>query len=119
MEAGLRLSWGSIIPGREREAFELFDYAMRYLDGKKTSGAVTYFEPFFVRTTDQEYEQGFIILKGPVAEIFKLMEEDEYLTLLSKAYYLLNHFKVDILTVGEGIVAQLDRSAKVRVELGL
>lgn len=119
MDSGIRISWGSIIAGREREALDLFDFAVKYFGGKHKGGAITSFEPYFVRTTDQELEQGFMLVKGPVTEIFKIMEDEEYLTLLSKAYYLVNHFKVDMLTVGDALAAQLERSAKVRAELGI
>lgn len=117
MEGGLRISWGKIIQGREKQAFDLFDYAMTYFEGLKKKGTITYYEPFFVRTADQDTETGFFVIKGP--DITKVTESDEFLLLLSKSYYLLSHFKVDTLVVGEGVVAQLDRSAKARAELGI
>jgi hypothetical protein len=118
MESGIRISWGKIVPGRETEALGLFDEVMTYFGKKLEKKEITYFEPFFVRTADQEEETGFVIFKGAVPEIFKIMEDEEYLTLLSKAYYTVTHFKVDFLVVGDGIVKQLERTNKVRAEYG-
>jgi hypothetical protein len=47
------------------------------------------------------------------------MEGEPYLHLVQKAFVLVEHFQVDLLTVGEGIPAQLERAGKVRAELGI
>lgn len=109
MESGIRVAWGSIRAGREKEALELFQDAMTYYGKKMADGKITYFEPFFLGTGDQSLEIGFFIVKGPVAEIFKILEDETYLMLNTKAFNVLDHFRVDMLTVGEGIEAQLKR----------
>ena len=84
-----------------------------------TTGWITFFEPFFFQTSDREEEAGFFVIKGPFEKVFKLMEEEPFLFLQEKAFYTVDHFSVDLLTVGEQITKQLDRSAKVRAELGI
>ncbi len=79
----------------------------------EAAGEVTHFEPYFFQTNDLGEETGFFVVKGPMDAIFKIMEEDEYRALVDKAYYLVEHFKVDLLTVGDGITEQLERSARV------
>jgi hypothetical protein len=119
MEIGLLIRYGKIVPGRETEAVELFAEGERFFKDKLSKGTITYFEPFFLATSDLEEDLGFHIIKGPAPEIFKLMEEEGYQALLTKMTLVTEHPRVDMLTVGEGIPQQLERFAKVRAELGI
>jgi hypothetical protein len=119
MEIGLLIRYGKLVPGREAQAIELFEESTKYFAEKLSSKVITYFEPFFLMTSDLEEETGFFVLKGPAPEIFKLMEEERYLWLMQKAMVLVEHLRSDLLTVGEGIPAQVERAGKVRVELGI
>ena len=119
MEIGLLIRYGKLVPGREKEAIDLFGEATKYYEGKVKEKVLTYFEPFFLRTSDLEEELGFFIMKGPAPEVFKLMEDEKYLWLVMKAGFVVEHLKTDILTVGEGIQEQVERANKVRVELGI
>ena len=119
MDVGLIIRYGAIVPGRETQAIELFDETTKYFEDKVAEHVLTYFEPFFFMTSDYQEEAGFFILKGPAPEVFKLMEEEKYRWLLQKASLLVEHLHVNFLTVGEGIPEQLERFAKVRVDLGI
>ena len=119
MDVGLIIRYGAIVPGRETQAIELFEEATRYYEEKVKAHTLTYFEPFLFMTSDYQEETGFFILKGPAPEVFKLMEEEKYRWLLQKASLLVEHLHVSFLTVGEEIREQLERFAKVRVELGI
>ena len=119
MDVGLMIRYGTFVPGRETQALELFDAATAYFKGKVEMGAITYFEPFFMATSDFEEETGFFLVKGPAPAMFALMEEEPYLRLMQKGLMLVEHLRADILTVGEGITLQLERAGKVRVELGI
>ncbi|HEX9122122.1 MAG TPA: hypothetical protein VF984_01995 [Actinomycetota bacterium] len=119
MEIGLIIRYGKLVPGREAQAIELFEEATRFFAEKLAQKALTSFEPFFFATSDLEQETGFFILKGPAPEMFKLMEEEQYLNLMQKGLMLIEHLRADMLTVGEGIGQQLERATKVRAELGI
>lgn len=119
MEIGLLIRYGKLVTGRETQAMELFQESTAYFQRKLSEGVITYFEPFFLKTSDLEEETGFFIIKGPAPEVFRLMEEEEYLRLMDKATVLVEHMRADILTVGEGIPAQFERSMKVHAELGI
>lgn len=119
MEIGLLIRYGKMVPGREGQALGLMDEASRYFQEKLSKGALTFFEPFFLSTTDLERETGFFILKGPAPEIFRMMEEEEYRLLMQKGTLLMEHLQANLLTVGEGIPLQLERAQKVRTELGI
>jgi hypothetical protein len=119
MEIGLLIRYGKLVPAREEQAIDLFAEGVEYFGKKMAEGVITFFEPFFFQTSDREMDTGFFLVKGPVTEVFKMMEEDEYLLLIEKAMVLVEHFQVDLLTVGDGISLQLERSAKARAALGI
>jgi hypothetical protein len=119
MEIGLIIRYGKLVPGREAQAIELFEEAQTYFKEKVSQRVLTYFEPFFLSTSDLEEETGFFVLKGSAPEIFRLMEEEKFLVLMQKAMVLVEHLRTDLLTVGEGIREQVERSVKVRAELGI
>jgi hypothetical protein len=119
MDVGLLFRYGKVVPGREEKAIELFNEVVEFFGEKKDKGVITYFEPFFFFTSDTQEETGFFVVKGPVTEIFKLIEEEAFKTLAYKAYYLVEHFQWDLLTVGEAVMEQIERSNKVRIDLGI
>ncbi len=119
MEIGLLIRYGKLVPGRERQAIELFEEGMKYFSEKLSKQVITFFEPFFMFTSDLEEETGFFLVKGPAPEVFKIMEDEEYLRLMQKGFLLVEHLRADLLTVGEGITHQLERVGKVRAELGI
>jgi len=119
MDVGLLIRYGKLVPGRETEAVELFAEGERFFKERLDKGVITFFEPFFLATSDLEEELGFHIIKGPAPEIFKLMEEEGYRALMTKMHLVVEHPRADLLTVGEGIQAQLELFAKVRAELGI
>ena len=113
MEVGLLIRFGKLVPGREVPAIELFQESMRYLEEKRDLGAITYFEPFFFMTSDLDEELGFWLVKGPAPSIFAIMEEEAFKLLMQKSIALVEHMRMDWLTVGEGIEEQVARSMKV------
>lgn len=119
METGLLIRYGKLVPGREAQAIALFNEAVQFFQGKLAKQELTFFEPFFMFTGDLEEEIGFFIMKGPAPEIFRMMEEEPYRTLMMKGSVLVEHMRADVLTVGEGIAQQLERSLKVNTELGI
>ncbi len=113
------IRYGKLVPGREVQAIQLFNETTRYFQEKLAAKAVTSFEPFLMATSDLEEELGFFIVKGTPGDIFALMQDEGYRYLVEKGLYLVEHLRTDLLTVGEGIADQLERSAKVRAELGV
>lgn len=117
METGLMIRWGKVIPGREEQALALFTEVVAYYEGLKKEGKLSSYEPFLHRTADFGVEQGFFILKGPVQEIFAIMESDAFKGFTTKGLLLLDHFTVEMLIVGDEVLGQLDRYDKARTAL--
>ena len=119
MEIGLLIRYGRLVTGREKQAMDLFQESMVYFQDKIVKNDITFFEPFFMATSDLEEELGFFLVKGPAPTIFAMLEEEGYRTLMQKAVMLVEHVRADLLTVGEGITAQFERSLKIQAELGV
>jgi hypothetical protein len=119
VEVGLLIRYGKLVPGREVPAIELFQESMRYLEEKRDLGEITYFEPFFFMTSDLDEELGFWLVKGPAPAIFAIMEEEAFKLLMQKSIALVEHMRMDWLTVGDGIAEQVERSMKVFAGLSI
>jgi hypothetical protein len=119
MDIGLLIRWGQILPGREDAALKLFDETSTYFLSLVEGGKVTSFEPFLFTMSDFEEEQGFFVIKGPIAEIFALMDSEEYKDLVTKGHLLLHHLRINLLSVDEGVLTQLERYSKARAALHL
>lgn len=117
MDTGLLIRWGSVVSGREEQALALFDETVNYYARLLEAGKLTSFEPFMYETADFEKEQGFFLIKGPVAEIFSMIDSDAYKDLLAKAGLVLHHLTVNLLTVGDAVLGEIDRFNKARSEL--
>jgi hypothetical protein len=89
MEVGLMIRYGKLVPGREAHAIGLFDEALAYFKGKLEAGTITFFEPFFMSTSDFEEESGFFLLKGPAPATFG--GGGAYLRMMEKGSLLVEH----------------------------
>jgi hypothetical protein len=119
MEIGLLIRYGKLVPGRETRAIALFQEAIAFFRERLEKQDIAYFEPYFFMTSDLDQELGFFVVRGPAPDIFRLMEDESYLMLMQKGMALVEHLHSDLLTVGDGIAAQVERSMKVHAELGV
>lgn len=107
MEVGMLTRWGSPKAGREKESLENYHKAVAFGRRMVEEGKASYFEPFFFSSGDNELESGFFLTKGPVSEVFAVLDSEEYRDLMARASLLSEHVRVDMLTVGEGIDRRL------------
>ena len=118
MEVGMITRWGAPVVGREKEAVALFEETLEF--GKKllAEGKLTFFEPFLFTGGDMSTEQGFIVSKGPITEVFTTLESDEYRSLTARAELLLTHVHIEMLAVGEGVERQIADFRKAIAAVG-
>ncbi len=107
MEIGMITRWGSPKAGREKESLKHYHKSVAFGRRLVKEGKLSYFEPFFFASGDNEVEAGFFISKGPVAEFFGVIDSEEYRSLVARATLLNEHVRVDMLAVGEGADRQL------------
>lgn len=118
-EAGVYLRFAKPAPGRERETLALFAETVEYLTAKRTEGLITWFEPFMFDTADYEEEAGFFVIRGPAEGILRMVGEERWMNMVSKAVVLCSHVKVATLRVGDAVTEQMERLGKVYAELGV
>ena len=116
MEIGFIVKYGKLVPGREEQAIALFAETTDWLKEQMKTGYITYFEPFFYATGDLEADAGFWIIKGERDKVWKLMEDETFRWLTLKAQFLVDHLRVEWLTVGAEIPLQVERATKVTTE---
>lgn len=113
------IRYGKLATGREHQAMELFQEALEYFNQKYESGQLSYFEPFFCMTTDQEEELGFFILKGDMTALTALVDEEAFKILMEKARALSAHLRMDWLRGRESVAEQVELSLRALAELGV
>jgi len=116
MEIGLIVKFGKLVPGREEQAIALFAETTQWFEEQLKTGYITYFEPFFYASGDLEADAGFWIIKGERDKVRNVVDDETFKWLTLKAQFLVDHLRVDWLTVGEAIPQQVERASKVSTE---
>jgi hypothetical protein len=103
METGILIRWGMPRQGREKEALALFKKSSDFYHRLVKDGKLSFFEPFMLASGDAEVESGFFILKGEVTQVFQLLEDQDFRDLMARGSVLTEHYRFDMLAVGESI----------------
>jgi hypothetical protein len=119
MEVGYFIKYGRLVPGREEKAIELFGETITFWQKHLTDGRITFFEPVGFATGDHEVDLGFFFIKGYEEKLNPILASEEYRTLLTRAGYVVDHLQTEFLVVGEEVMRQAERSAKVAPEFAL
>ena len=117
MEVGLIFKWGKPVLGREQQAIDLFAEVKEWIEDQYKKEVITYYEPFLYATGDLEAEMGFWVIKGERDKLWKWREDETFRWLTMKAAFVMDHFQVEWLTVGEGIPEEIERSVKLLADL--
>jgi hypothetical protein len=117
VEIGVMIRYGRLVPGRETAAMDLFGETVGFFQERLARGELTFFEPYFLMTSDLDEEQGFFLIKGERPAIYAMLEEPAYLEIMTRASLLVEHLHQDLLRVGEGIQVMMEESAKAQAEL--
>ncbi|HVB42407.1 MAG TPA: hypothetical protein VNF47_06825 [Streptosporangiaceae bacterium] len=119
METGILIRWGMPRPGREKEALDLFQKSSEYYNRLVAGGKLSYCEPFMLASGDAEIESGFFLLKGDVASVFALLDEQEFRDLAARGSVLTEHYRFDMLAVGESIQRLLGEYRRALTAVGV
>lgn len=107
MEAGILVSYGRIVPGREKEAIEVFAETQKVYGERLADGTFTYYEPFLFRTGDRSEDMGFFILKGPQDRLMAYFDSKENRALRDKAGQVVEHLKIEFLYTGTEVLDEI------------
>lgn len=119
MEIGMIIKYGAPVHGREKESLALFDEVLTYGKRLLDEGKVTYFEPFLLSGGDLETERGFFIIRGPVADMFGIIESEEYRSYFARSVLVTTHVHSEMLAVGDTWKQRMDDWRKAVAAAGV
>ena len=119
VDGALMLSFGAVVPGRERLAVDLFVEVGRYLGRLMDSGVVSSFRPYFFADGAMHDVSGFFLLEGDREELDALRRDEEFVALLLRAGAATANVRVHTLLAGSDAGRLVNLYREVRQELGL
>jgi hypothetical protein len=119
VDGALMLSFGAVVPGRERLAVDLFVEVGRYLGRLMDGGVVSTFRPYFFADGQQGDVSGFFLLEGDREELDALRRDEEFVTMLLRAGAATANVRVHTLLAGSDAGRLVNLYREVRADLGL
>ncbi len=107
MEVGMLVSYGGVLPGKEKEAIDLFAETQKFYGEKLADGTFTFYEPFLFRTGDRSENLGFFIVKGPQEKVMAYFESKESRILRDKVGQVVTHLKIEFLYTGTEVLDEI------------
>ena len=91
MSNAIIMAWNRAVPGREKQAMELFQSSLAYWTKKQEAGAIESFEPV-IGTLHGGDMNGFFLIKGEPAKLDALQHEKDYIDLILQIGLALDGF---------------------------
>lgn len=101
-DAVLFVGWGSVRPGRERQAVEVFGQVVQYYDRLRRDGEITSFQPVLLEPHGGDLD-GFFLLQGDQNKLSQLRVNPEFLHNINRAQLVVQNLGVVMGFVGEGL----------------
>ena len=118
VDGALMISFGEVVPGRERLAVDMFVEVGRYLGRLMDSGVVTSFRPYFFADGAVGDVIGFFLLQGDREELDALRRDEEFVTLLLRAGAATANVRVHTLLAGSDAGRLVNLYREVQADLG-
>jgi hypothetical protein len=119
VDGALMLSFGAVIPGREKHAVEVFVEVGRHLGLLMDSGVLTSFRPYFFADGLLHDVSGFFLLEGRRERLDALRREEAFVRLVLRAGAATSNVRVSTLLAGSDAGRLVNLYREVRSELGL
>jgi hypothetical protein len=101
-EAALCTVWGAPIPGREKQALDVYNETMQYWAGLQQDGKIERFEVTVLAPSGGEVT-GFLLARGTAEQIDSLRRTKEYQQRLARVQLVASHLSVADAYVDEGL----------------
>ena len=101
-EAALCTHWGTPIPGREKQALNVFNEAVQWWAGLQQEGKIERFDVTVLAPSGGEVA-GFLVARGTAEQIDSLRRSKEYQQQLARAQLIASHLSVSDAYVDEGL----------------
>jgi hypothetical protein len=119
VDGALMLSFGAVVPGRERLAVDLFTEVGRYLGRLMDSGVVSTFRPYFFADGQVGDVSGFFLLEGDREQLDALRRDEGFVALLLRAGAATANVRVHTLLAGSDAGRLVNLYREIRQDLGL
>jgi hypothetical protein len=100
--AALFIGWGTPIPGRERQALEVFGQFMQYYGRLKGEGEIESFEPVALEPHGGDLG-GFVLIQGDREKLSRLRTNPEFIHNINRAELVVHNVGVVTGYIGEDL----------------
>ena len=90
------ISWGTPVRGREMQSLDVFGRALGYWDEKAKEGRIHGHHEYFCLTGNVSDRAGTMIVDGDLAELSRLMVDEDNMRLLGEAEQITQSFTVNL-----------------------
>jgi hypothetical protein len=101
-EAALCQVWGAPIPGREKQALNVYNETMQYWTGLQREGKIERFEVTVLAPSGGELA-GFLVARGTADQMDSLRRSKEYQQRVARVQLVASHLSVADAYVDEGL----------------
>ena len=106
-DGALFIGWGSPIAGREVAGLDVFKEAKAFYEGLLKRGEITGFEPVLLSHVGGPL-YGFFLLRGETTKLAKLMTEDAFVQLSTKASLVCEKLTIIPAYVGDAVAKMIE-----------
>jgi len=119
VDAAVMLSFGSVIPGREALAVDMFTEVGQVLGRLMDAGAITSFRPYFFADGSAGDVSGFFLLHGRRARLDELRRDEAFVALVLRVGAAVANVRAQSLVAGSGAGRMVNLYREIRADLGL
>jgi len=116
-EAALCTVWGDPIPGREKQALNIYNEAMQYWAGLQQEGKIERFDVTVLAFSGGDVA-GLLVVRGAAEQIDSVRRSKEYQRYVARGQLVASHVSVASAYVDEGLAQFMGWYQKV-IELGV
>jgi hypothetical protein len=111
-EAALCQVWGTTVPGREKQALNVYNEAMQWWAGLQQDGKIERFDVALLTPSGGDVA-GFLLARGTAEQIDSLRRSKEYQQQLLRVQLVASHLRVNDAYVDEGLAQILSQAQEV------
>ena len=116
-EAALCTVWGEAVPGREKQALDVYNEVVQYWARLQQEGKIERFDVTVLTPTGGDVT-GFLLVRGTAEQIDSVRRTKEYLQLLSRVQLITTHLRIADAFVVEGLAQIMGQYQEVVEKVG-
>jgi hypothetical protein len=113
-EAALCIVWGAPIPGREKQALNVFNETLPYWAGLQLEGEIERFDVTLLAPSGGQVA-GFLVVRGTTEQVDSLRRSKEYQQQVARVQLVASHLRVADAYVDEGLAEIIGQYLEVLI----